>query len=710
MDPEEQKLLNALITADKAGDTKGAGIIADLIQKRRASMSKGPAGQQQRDIGLMEQKIERRNAPPPARPTAPPAGGIMRTPSGAYVESPAVEKPEDTLEGFLKTTGYALAPYVAAGGAGAGAGAMLGGLPAIPGAIAGVGSVLLGDIASGLYNAVVPQFGGQPMQSPSQLIRNTMVTALPGQIAPPETPAQRMLYGALDVGAGSVGGAAALKQAANLVRPGVTQNVMRTLGGGTPGVNLAAGVGAGLAGQTARELNAPSEVQVLAELLGGITGGGTAAGFNAMRRGGVAGMRPDQAQLTQEAVTRRNQLYTDMENAGVRYNKSDISKLLKDFEKRAKTGLIPGLASAPPELKNALTLVRAQLKTGTAGVSGPRQLLEIIDTFESAAKGGRMPVLAGEFRRMVDDFMADATKSVNVKKAATPADVAAAKAAVQSQNALRTQATEAAQRVYRAEQFDPVVEKIAADIANGVNPAKAVQTNLRTLAKNTEFMRFATPTQKAAVMAAVQGDLPQNILRAIGSFSPGSPGLRGQLGQILTYGGMGAGLAAPLFAPAVLAPVVGGAIGAGTSAARQAANVSAEASLNRLGELLKTGAMPPKPASSQFGRSAARAATIAAAQPDESESARIAREQAKPKEKQLILGAPKNDKEVQRMARVARDMLDNPEYASRYKLAEVAQLYRTLFNASQEGYDLGELADRIADLHEYRYATEQGAR
>lgn len=722
MDPEEQKLIGALVAADKAGDTKSAKIFADLLNQRRAS--KAPAApnpnapnpittamqQSTRDVNqrFADKKNEFQYIPT-GMGIAPPSN-MMRTPGGMYVENPEFEKSQESLEGFGRTASYAMAPYLTA----AAAGAPFGG-PG--GSLAGMGALALSDLGVSLYNLAGTPFGAPRVDTPSQTIRNTMASFAPDFIAPPQTPGQRVLFSAADVAAGTVGGTALAKQAANaLTRPNtLSRNVLETMGGGSVPVNLAAGAGAGTTGQLAREANAPAPVQLAAELLGGLAGSGTAAGVNAMRRGGVQNMRPDQVQLTQQARTERNQLYSNMEATGVRYEKADVRKLLKDFETRASTGLIPGLASAPPELKTALTLIRAQLKTGTANLSGPRQLLELIDTFENAATSGRMPVLAGEFRRMLDDFMADPTKTVNVKTARTPAEIAQAQQDVATQNALRTQATEASQRVYRAEQFDPVLDKIAADIANGVDPSRAIQNNLRTLAKNQEFLRFATPEQRAAVLAAVQGDIPQNILRTIGSFSPGSAGLRGKLGQLFTFGGLGAGLTAPFagpFAlPAVLGATIGGVVGGGTSAARQAANVGSETSLNRLGEFLKTGAMPPKPETSRFGRAALGSTAVSAAREDETEAKRIERERAKPKEKQVILEAPKDAKEVQRMARVARDILADPQYAKKYKLSEISQLYNTLFSAGQEGYsDVLDLADEIANFHEARYAAEQGSK
>ena len=718
MDPEEQKLIGAIVAADKAGDTKSAQIFADLLNKRRAS--KAPAApnpnapnpittaMQESTRNVNQRFANRKNEfqyIPTGMGIAPPSN-LMRTPGGMYVENPEFEKPQDTLEGFARTASYGMAPYLTA----AAAGAPFGG-PG--GSLAGMGALALSDLGVGLYNLAGTPFGAPRVDTPSQMIRNAMTSVAPDFIAPPQTPGQRVLFSGIDVAGGTLGGTALAKQAANaLTRPNtLSRGVLETMGGGSTGVNVASGMGAGVGGQLAREANAPAPVQLLAELAGAGSLGGAAAGVNAMRRGGVPNMRPDQVQLTQQARTQRNQLYSDMESTGVRYDKADVRRLLKDFETRANTGLIPGLASAPPELKAALTQIRALLKTGTANLSGPRQLLELIDTFENSATSGRMPVLAGEFRRMLDDFMADPTKSTNVKAARTPAEIAQAQQDVAAQNALRTQATEASQRVYRAEQFDPVLDKIAADIANGVDPSRAIQNNLRTLAKNAEFARFATPEQRAAVLAAIQGDIPQNILRTIGSFSPGSAGLRGKLGQIFTFGGMGAGLTAPFFPPAILGPVVGGVVGGGTSAARQAANVSSETSLNRLGEFLKTGAMPPKPPTSRTGLATLAGTGVSAAREDETETKRLERERAKPKEKQVILETPKDVKEVQRMARVARDILADPQYAKKYKLSEISQLYNTLFSAGQEGYsDVLDLADEIANFHEARYAAEQGSK
>jgi hypothetical protein len=707
MDPEEQKLIGALVAADKAGDTKSAQIFADLLRKRRAVNPNAPnpittavRESQAKETTKFANQARDFQYIPTGMGVAPPSN-LMRTPQGLYVENPEFEKPQDTLEDYGRTAAYAAAPYLAA----AAGGAPIGGV----GALGGMGLLAAGDLGVNLYNLAATPFGAPRGQTPSELIRNTLVTVAPDYIAPPQTSGQRTLFSGIDVGLGTLGGGALARQASQaFTRPNtLSRNVLETMAGGSPAVNLAAGGGAGVAGQLAQEMNAPPAVRLGAELLGGLATGGTAA---ATTRRDVSAIRPTQAALTQQAENLKDRMYAELKASGLRYRKADVRALINSFEQRVNSGQIQGVSSAPPEFRAALSQARNRL-TNSPNVSDAEVLREVLSTFNANAAAGQMPVLAREFRNLLDDFMLNPANSIAGRAASTPAEIVAAQAATNQQNALRRQAAEANALFERARQIDPVLNRVENAVLAGAEPVDAIRSNLRNLANNTQWQRYASEEQQNALRRAISGDLSQQVLEAIGRVSPGRSGPGGWVGKALTAAGFtttGFGLINPLL---YAAPVLATGFAAGTGAARRAANTSAETQLNRLAEYLKTGVMPEKPPTSRFGRAAISATTQAATRPDETEAMRVERERAKPKEKQLILGAPKTTTEVQRMTRVARDILADPEYAKKYKLAEIAQLYRTLYNASEEGYsDVGDLADQIADFHEARYAFEQGTK
>lgn len=733
---------------------------------------------------------------------APPSN-LMRTPSGMYVENPRVERPEDTLEGYGRTLAYALSPYVTAGALGAAAGSPSG-VGVIPGAIFGTGSVLLSDLASSLYNAVGPQFGGPKIGYASDVIRNAYANAVPNLVAPPETTGQRYLYSAANAAAGGLTGASAFKEAAKVVGPGLVRNVMTTLGGGTPATNLVASGTAGLSGQAAREFNAPPIVQFGAELFGGALGAYGATGVNAMRRGGVAAQRPEQVTTTKELEQKATARFEESDQAGVRYSKDSIRQLLDDLSSPSALRRM-GLETAP-SISSFMAGLKGRLATGEKDVIGPRGLFELRRTAnEEAGRKGDLALVAKELRLALDRLLADDTASLNAQRAnvsgvlnqidnqtaelaaippGTPAhaakqaelnatetqfqalldswsktdpgmrkvrqayddaqlrlnrvmnrasgpseraqaqaelddaydkllqktrDVAPpsatatdeAKAALANQNRLRQEAVDLFKRSERGAEIDAQMELITRDIVGGADPRKAIQSGLKRLLTVPSFKQFATKEQKEAVERALRGDLSENVLATIGSFSPVASGWRSLLSSMGVTAGLMSGALNPLLPVAAVAtPVV-------TMASRAAANVAAENKLNMLAETLKTGAMPPKPPSMRPGLATAVGTTAAVATPKETEAKREERELAKPKTKLNIIETPANDREVQRMLRVARDIIEDPDFGKKYTLPEIVKLYNVLYDAGEAGYsDVIPFADELGNYYDQRSEFE----
>ena len=182
------------------------------------------------------------------------------------VETP-VEQPQEN--GFMRGVGLvtrALAPYAAAGGAGALAGAPLAGVGAVPGAIAGVGAYGFSQLADLLAT------GGKGQEA---VERGLTAIGLPEPQTGPERVGVAGIRGVI-----GAGGAAtqALRSAENMrlarllqgqTQPAsVTENVLRATGAGPGTQAIAGGTGAATA-QTAREVGLPEPVAIAAGVVGG---------------------------------------------------------------------------------------------------------------------------------------------------------------------------------------------------------------------------------------------------------------------------------------------------------------------------------------------------------------------------------------------------------------------------------------------------------
>lgn len=190
------------------------------------------------------------SAPSPVVPQQPEESGIMR--------------------GFGLVT-RAIAPYAAAGGAGALAGLPAGGVGAIPGAIAGMTAYGLGQLADVLTT------GGRGQEA---VERGLTAIGLPE----PQTGGERVGVAGIRgvLGAGSTASQAlqtaermklarllqSQTQPANVLPASVTENVLRAAGTGPGRQAIAGGTGAATS-QTAREVGLPEPVAIAAGVVGG---------------------------------------------------------------------------------------------------------------------------------------------------------------------------------------------------------------------------------------------------------------------------------------------------------------------------------------------------------------------------------------------------------------------------------------------------------
>jgi len=180
---------------------------------------------------------------------------------------PAAQPPKDLgIARGLGLVGRAVAPYAAAGSAGALAGLPFAGVGAIPGAIAGVGAYGLAQLADAVT------MGGEGQQA---VERGLTAIGLPEPQTGPERVGIAGIRGV--IGAGGTA-AQALRSAQNMKlarllqrepqSASVTENVLRATGAGPGTQAIAGGTGAATA-QTAREVGLPEPVAIAAGVVGG---------------------------------------------------------------------------------------------------------------------------------------------------------------------------------------------------------------------------------------------------------------------------------------------------------------------------------------------------------------------------------------------------------------------------------------------------------
>lgn len=185
----------------------------------------------------------------------------------------------DPLAGLKRGAGLitrAVAPYAAAAGTGAAIGAPLGGVGAIPGAIAGLGAYGFAQLADALVQ------GGAGQQE----IENLMARA---GLPEPETAIERVSQAGIRGMVGGAGSAATSQQLAQALaqRAQQTNSPLSTTGrvmqqmGARPDVQTIAGGTAAATAQGAREFGAP---ELLATGLGMMTGAAPYASVSGLQR------------------------------------------------------------------------------------------------------------------------------------------------------------------------------------------------------------------------------------------------------------------------------------------------------------------------------------------------------------------------------------------------------------------------------------------
>lgn len=226
----------------------------------------------------------------------------------------------DTLGQWAGVTARALAPYAAAAGVGAAAGAPFAGVGAVPGAAAGVTALGLGDIGTGLYNLAAPAWGGYRIPLPSETIQSGGESI--GIWRRPETPAQQVYSDVLQAGAGGLSQSLAAARLAPRMTTPAGRNIMQFLAQQPRAQTVASMGGAAVPSVAANYFGVTDPTTLMGlSLAGGMAGGKLATPKAAI---------PTVENLKSQATA----AYQRAEQAGVRVAQPALSQLNTDVRAR----------------------------------------------------------------------------------------------------------------------------------------------------------------------------------------------------------------------------------------------------------------------------------------------------------------------------------------------------------------------------------------
>jgi hypothetical protein len=426
-----------------------------------------------------------------AAPTAPAAAKPVKEPKSTFM---------DDATQFLGVIDRAVLPYATAAGAGALAGGIpTGGLGALPGAGAGVLALGAGDLGTTLYNIGAPLFGGEPMQLPSETIRQGYENVGVGRR--PQTPAQEVLFSAAEGAAGGLSGAGAFNQLARKAGPGVTRNVMQELGR-APGVQTAAGAGAAAAPTIGREY-------------AGIEN--PLAQFGLSVAGGMAGGRlatPRATPVTREQlVSEATNDYRRAEEAGVQFDAAAIADLSQNIRRSLSDPKVQFDEVLHPRVNRVLqrieTVIADAEKNNTPISFSQLELLRRVARTAGSSLDKDERRLTSNIIRQLDEFVG-----------APPANAVIAGDAADAARYIENART-SWRRMSQMDAIDGMVEK-ATNSAEGLS-ANSLRSVARTVANNPNKMRSFDPDIQKQIKGLVRGSGGLSTLQTVGMLGPKIP-------------------------------------------------------------------------------------------------------------------------------------------------------------------------------------------
>lgn len=424
---------------------------------------------------------------------------MMRQPSQGLTAGRAAE-----------VAGGAIAPIAAA----AGTGALLGG-PA--GAALAAGGLGAADLATSLYNIAAPKFGGQPVRTPSEIVRGYLTP----ESFKPRTQAEELLASAAEGGAGALTGAGAANVLAKRAAPGMMRNALMTMAE-RPAVQAGAGAAGAAAPVRAEQMGVEDPRALLAtSLVGGLAGAHGAAGLQRGLESGAAAAERGALRLagkppsTEALGERAKQSFDLATSLGVQYDPAKYQSFTGNIESSLK-GYDPDFSKfadvkvAVNKLKDLdsqpLTIER---------LHNARQMIGVLRN-DSEKDVRRM---AGILTDKLDEFITNDKNAVgaNAKEAA---------------DALMSGIKD-----YRMMSKSSEIERLIdrADLSGG--SAENIQSQFRSLAKNEGRMRKFTPDERTMIKRIAKGEEGSALANLASAFAPSRSPL--MLGSQALVGGYG---------------------------------------------------------------------------------------------------------------------------------------------------------------------------
>lgn len=483
----------------------------------------------------------------------------------AEFDVPSAAAPDTSATSATQRAGVlarTLAPYATAAGAGALMGAPLGGIGAVPGAIAGVGALGLGNLATGAYNLAAPMFGGAPVATPSETIRNAFAAGGVGRA--PATPEQALAASSIE------GGLDALSLAgAGRMIGGKIGNFFAA----RPGVQAAGGVGAAATPTAMKEYGNVDDPYALAagSLIGGIAAGKAGAGAAEIgaRLRGAAERFVNKSNISAEALKERAQAgFNATDASGVVYDSSALNNLGTQTRRDLAQSNYDPTSPRYKAVNDALARVDEMAANGQS-IGNLHTLRQDLNFFRKNA-GPDEKRMIGKIIDNLDDFIAS-PKNATFANAADVTEAA---------KTLKSSITDWS-RLAKSNRIETAIDN-AAQMEKPF--AEALQSQFKAIVKKPAQMARFSEEEQAAIRALASGQSESTTLKLLSQLAPSFN--RRDLVRTSAAGlGVGAGMYAgslPLAATAAGLSVAG-------MGARAGRNALAGAEANALAAAMRRG-------------------------------------------------------------------------------------------------------------------------
>jgi hypothetical protein len=455
----------------------------------------------------------------------------------------ATAQPDTSIAQNVGVQSRAALPYATAAGMGAAMGAPLGGIGAIPGAIAGMGALGLADLGTGVYNLAATPFGAKPIPSGSEAIRNMFgYGGMAGRA--PQTPEQAVAAATTEGALSGLSGAGAARTiGANVLSP--TAKKIANWFAEKPITQMFSGAGASAVPTVQREYFDETDPYALAtgSLFGGVLTGKFGPGM--LEKGVKLG--ESAKRLITGANVSRDALRADVDTAfkaatasGVQYQPTAFNGLITDVQDALKNSKYDPRSSAQAPVTEAVETLRRY-----AGQPNTLDQLHLmrrdLSNLYSSGNSDANRLIRGIVDK-VDEFIT------------TPTNATVGGNFAEGSKALMD-GISGYSRLMKGEDILGLVDSAARKPGNFAN---ALRREFDRLANSSTRMRYFTPDEQEAIRAAAKGGTTDSALNLISQLAPrGSWGgtiaratiPTGMLGYGAATGdptvaGIGAGLAA----------------------------------------------------------------------------------------------------------------------------------------------------------------------